>query len=131
MAHRSGSCRNWLSAGFYLHNEYPCTRCENLRATMHQAPFTGQTMFQKHFHGCTRVLGTTRCNSNVLLLLHGIGSTRAGSALSTFAALCLRRYGALARKASVKRKLANHTIASRPPNDSGRTARDARLDVTE
>jgi hypothetical protein len=26
---------------------------------MHQAPLTGQILFQKHFQGCTRVLGTT------------------------------------------------------------------------
>jgi hypothetical protein len=120
-------------------------------------------MFQKHFHGGTRVLGTTRCNSNVLLLLHGIGSTRAGRyarlictewdaryylcnvaadyrlgsqatrrrALSTFAALCLRRYSALARKASAKRKLAKHKFASRSPNPSGRSVRDARTNITE
>jgi hypothetical protein len=45
---------------------------------MHQAPVTRQISFQKHIDGCTRFLGTTRCNSNLLLLLHGIGSTRAG-----------------------------------------------------
>jgi hypothetical protein len=120
-------------------------------------------MSPQHFHGCTRVLSTTRCNSNVLLLLYGIGSTRAGRyarlictewdaryylcnvaadyrlgsqatrrrALSTIAALCLRRYGALARKASVKRKLANHTTSSWSPDASGLPTRDARLGITE
>jgi hypothetical protein len=45
---------------------------------MHQAPFAGQKMFQQHSMVAHVSLGTTGCNSNVLLLLHGIGSTRAG-----------------------------------------------------
>jgi hypothetical protein len=45
---------------------------------MHKAPDNCHLMSQTHSYGCTGDLGTTRCNSNVLLLLHAIDSERCG-----------------------------------------------------
>jgi hypothetical protein len=55
---------------------------------MHQAPIASKQSSQ-HIYGRERVLGTTMCNSNVLLLLHGVGSKRYGR----YASFVFLKYG--------------------------------------